>query len=56
MATHQDADVGGWDAKLTCDLGDRQQRLIAHVGRTEVVEEPSGLDLALAVPGPHRGC
>ena len=55
MATHQDADVGGRDAKLTCDLGDREQRLIGHAGRTELVDEPDGPDLALGVPGTHRG-
>jgi hypothetical protein len=32
VATHQDADVGGRDAKLTCDLGDGQERLLGHAG------------------------
>jgi hypothetical protein len=49
MATHQDADVGGRDAKLTCDLGDREQRLIGHAGRTGLVDESDGPDLALGV-------
>lgn len=55
MATHQDADVGGRDAKLTCDLGDREQRLLGHAGGTELADEPDGPDLALGVPGADRG-
>ena len=55
MATHQDADVGGRDAKLTRDLGDGEQRLIGHVGRTEFGDQPGGPDLALGVPGADRG-
>ena len=55
MATHQDTDVGGRDAKLTCDLGDREQRLIGHTGRTELVDEPDGPRIALGVLGNHKG-
>ena len=49
MATHQDTDVGGRDAKLTCDLGDREQRLIGHTGGTELSDEPVGPRLGLGV-------
>ena len=43
--------MGGRDAELAGDLGDREQRLIGHA---ELVDGPDGPDLALSVTCTRR--